>query len=63
MQYKVPILYKELCLINYSAGRPQNLSPRFLLSLGHLKVRFHDTHLLADFGLSYPRISIILWAK
>lgn len=26
-----------------------------LLSLGHLKARFHDTRLLADFGLSYPR--------
>ena len=34
-----------------------------LLSLGHLKARFHDTRLLADFGLSYPRIFFISGAN
>ena len=34
-----------------------------LLSLGHLKARFHDTRLFADFGLSYPRISLVCGCK
>jgi len=34
-----------------------------LLSLGHLKSGFHDARLLADFGLSYPRIFFISTAK